>query len=257
MRILFIGDIVGSAAVDFVVSKLSSLKKFYNIDICIANGENAAKDGMGITPEIANSLFLMGVDVITTGNHYGGKRQIFEFFDEKKPIIFPANCSEDSHGSIAYDLGRQSVGVLNLMGQAFINGDHKNPFFTADDEVLKLKESCNIIIVDIHAEATAEKAALAHYLDGRVTAVIGTHTHVQTADERILKNGTAFISDAGMTGPLDSILGMDSDIATSRFISEEKERFKVAESDIMLCGVVIDADERNGKAKSIERISIR
>lgn len=256
MRILFIGDIVGEAALDFTLSKLPALKKFYNIDFVAANGENAAKDGIGIMPSQAEAMLLMGVDVITTGNHYGGKKQIFSCADDKKPILFPANCGEGYGGSIAFDMGRQSVGVINLLGNTFINGDHKSPFMVADEETAKLKRACNIIIVDFHAEATSEKAALAHYLDGRVTALLGTHTHVQTADERILKNGTAFISDVGMTGPVDSILGMDIEIATNRFLKEEKERHRVAESKIKLCAVLIDADEKSGKANSIERICI-
>jgi len=256
MRILFIGDIVGRPGREYLTNNLGRIKREYKIDVCIANGENASH-GKGITLNSAETLNMCGVDVITLGNHWTG-RDMSTVFDDFEYMVRPANfpSSHPGEGSLVFDCGRARVGVINVQGRVYMD-PLDSPFDAADREVEKIKEDCDLILVDFHAEATSEKAALAYYLDGKVTAVLGTHTHVQTADEKILKGGTAFISDVGMTGVEDSILGVESEIIVNRFARLKTGKFELAEGRVQFNGVVIEADERTGKAIGIERINIR
>lgn len=256
MRILFIGDIVGRPGREYLTNNLGRIKREYKVDICIANGENASH-GKGITLNSAETLSMCGVDVITLGNHWTG-RDMTDVFDDFQYMVRPANFpkSHPGEGSIVYDCGRARVGVINVQGRVYMD-PLDSPFDAADREIEKIKDESDIIIVDFHAEATSEKAAMACYLDGRVSAVLGTHTHVQTADEKILKDGTAFISDVGMTGVYDSILGVKNKIIVDRFASVKHGKFELAEGAVQFNGVVIDADEKSGKAVNIERINIR
>lgn len=256
MRILFIGDIVGRPGREYLTNNLGRIKREYKIDMCIANGENASH-GKGITLNSAETLNMCGVDVITLGNHWTG-RDMTTVFDDFAFMVRPANFpkSHPGEGSLVFDMGRARVGVINVQGRVYMD-PLDSPFDAADREIAKIKDECDVIIVDFHAEATSEKAAMAYYLDGKVAAVLGTHTHVQTADEKILKGGTAFISDVGMTGVEDSILGVKSDIIVDRFAKIRPGKFELAEGKVQFNGVVIEVDESCGKAVSIERINIR
>lgn len=256
MRILFIGDIIGRPGREYLTNNLEKIKREYKIDMCIANGENASH-GKGITLNSANELNMCGVDVITLGNHWT-RREMTTVFDDFKFMVRPANfpASMPGEGSLVFDCGRTRVGVINIQGRIYLD-PLDSPFEAAIREIEKIKDDCDIIFVDFHAEATSEKAALAHFLDGKVAAVVGTHTHVQTADEKILKNGTAFISDVGMTGVEDSILGVKSEIIVNRLAKYSSGNFELAEGKVQFNAVVIEADEKTGKAVSIERINIR
>jgi 2',3'-cyclic-nucleotide 2'-phosphodiesterase len=257
MRILFIGDIVGKAgrkAIDEVLEKVIS---DYGIEFTIANGENAA-GGMGITPPIAIEILNQGVDVLTSGNHIWAKKEIFPFLDEESRILRPANYPPKvpGRGSGIFHLGNgQKVGVLNLEGRVFMK--HLDcPFRVGEKEVELLRKETNIILVDFHAEATSEKMAMGWFLNGKVSAVLGTHTHVQTSDEQILSEGTAYITDVGMTGPLDSVIGIRKEIALERLLTQIPWKFDVATEEIELQGVVIEVDSKTGKSKNIERIKV-
>lgn len=257
MRILCIGDVVGSIGCDFVRKTLPQLKKLKNIDFVICNGENSS-DGNGIVPTSAQHLFTSGVDVITLGNHSFQRREIYSYLDEEQAIVRPCNFPSPStpgRGYCTIDLGRTSVTVINLMGQEFIDIRVDNPYY-AVDEILKQVES-KIIIVDFHAETTSEKKAMGYYLDGRVSALYGTHTHVQTADECVLKGGTGYITDVGMTGPVESVLGVKKEIIINRFKTKLPERFDYADGECMLNCIIFDIDEKTGKTKSVERLDIR
>ena len=256
MRILFIGDIVGRPGREYLTNNLGRIKREYKIDMCIANGENASH-GRGITLNSAETLNMCGVDVITLGNHWTG-RDMTTVFDDFAFMVRPANfpVSHPGEGSLVFDMGRTRAGVINVQGRVYMD-PLDSPFDAADREIAKIKDECDVIIVDFHAEATSEKAAMAYYLDGQVAAVLGTHTHVQTADEKILKGGTAFISDVGMTGVEDSILGVKSDIIVDRFAKIKPGKFELAEGKVQFNAVVIEVDESCGKAVGIERINIR
>lgn len=252
MRLMFIGDVVGKEGCEFLGSKMHYLKNKYNVDITVVNGENSAT-GNGITMASCEYLTSIGADVITTGNHAFKRRESLGMFDEVEHLIRPINYPEGviGKGSYILDLGRYQVAVVNLMGVVYME-PLGNPFF-AMDKALEEIDTKNIF-VDIHAEATAEKKALGYYLDGKVTAVLGTHTHVQTADEKILSNGTAYITDVGMTGPEESVLGVDIEPAIEKQRFGMPVRFVEANTPCFICGVVVDFDEKTGKAKSIERI---
>ena len=256
MKVLFIGDIVGKPGRAAVEGLLPKLRKEHAPDVVIANGENAA-GGFGITPDISENLLDLGIDVITTGNHIWDKKAIFDYIDETPKLIRPLNYPEGNPGNGSYIFNTDSgvkVGVLNLAGRVFMS-NLDCPFKAAEAEVKKLREETPVIIVDMHAETTSEKYAIAWFLEGRVTAVLGTHTHVQTSDERILPSGaTAFITDAGMTGPTNSVIGMKQDMVLERFLSQRPVRFEVAKGGVELQGVVIDLDPKTGKALSIERV---
>ncbi len=257
MNILYIGDIVGKPGKLALETSLKKLLDQYDINLCIGNGENAS-GGFGITPEIADELFALGIDVITSGNHIYDKKEIIPTLDRESKILRPANYPAEAPGKgscfVKANNG-QMVGVLNLIGRVFMD-PADCPFKKADTEISKLKEKTSIIFVDMHAEVTSEKSAMGWYLDGRATAVIGSHTHVQTADERILPKGTAYLSDAGMTGPKNSVIGIKTENAIGKFISKFPRRFETATGDTQLRAAVVNLDPRSGKAKGIERIQL-
>ena len=253
MNILFLGDVVGKAGCQAVMRHLRSLKKLYAIDACIINGENSA-EGNGITPESAQMLFDAGADVITTGNHVLKRREIYPLLEEEKGIIRPANYhSVPGSGMFVLDCLRWQLCVINLQGQMAMD-NCANPFETVDR--LLQKAGTKNILVDLHAEMTSEKKAMGYYLDGRVSAVVGTHTHVQTADERVLPKGTAYITDAGMCGGKNSVLGVKQEIIIKKFIDNMPARFEYDPKEIELNGVVISVDQSTGKAQSIQRVSV-
>lgn len=254
MNILFLGDVVGRSGCEFVARHLSSLKSTYQVDACIINGENSA-EGNGITPDSAQMLFRAGADVITTGNHVLRRREIYPVLDEENGIIRPANYHVSAPGSGVFILDRLrwQLCVINLQGQAGME-PCSNPFEKVD-ALLKEIRTPNIL-VDFHAEMTSEKKAMGYYLDGRVSAVIGTHTHVQTADERILPQGTAYLTDAGMCGGRNSVLGVRKDIILHRFLTNLPVRFEYDHEDIELNAVLISVDASTGKAQSIQRLCI-
>jgi hypothetical protein len=257
VKILFIGDIIGKPGRQALSRELHRLVDRHNVDIVIANGENAA-GGFGLTEETARELFKQGVHLLTGGNHIWDKKEQVPLILADPRILRPANYPAGALGNGSAVLttpGGVKVGVLNLEGRVYMK-TLECPFKVADREIERLKQETSIILVDFHAEATSEKSALGWYLDGRISALIGTHTHVQTADERILTQGTAFLTDAGMTGAFDSVIGMGKEETISRFLTQLPSKFEVAKKDIRLNGVVIGVDEQNGKALSIERINI-
>ncbi len=256
IRILFIGDIVGKAGRCAIEKLVPTLLNTNSIDMCIANGENAA-GGKGITQKISNQLFSYGIDIITSGNHIWSNKDILSILDTDGKILRPANYPDGVKGigsTIFKSKKGYTIGIINLMGRIFMK-PLDCPFKTADKEIKKLKNRTMVNIIDFHAEATSEKIALGRYLDGKATAVLGTHTHVQTADEKILPMGTAYITDAGMTGPHDSIIGAKKDAVFQRFLTQVPVKIEAASDDILLHGVIIEADYDSGKALSIKRIS--
>ena len=257
MRILAIGDIVGDVGVKKVKNCLKTIKEKENIDFIIVNGENSA-DGMGITEKIFNDLMNLGVNVVTMGNHTWGKKDIFKFIDNKH-LLVPANYNRNVPGNRygVYECNGKKIAVVNLIGRVDVNILSENPFMVIDDIIEKIKNEVDIIIVDFHAEATAEKIAMGYYLDGRVTAVFGTHTHVQTADEQILPNGTGYITDIGMTGPKNSVIGMDAQASIKRFETTLPEKYKLAEGECILNAVIFDIDDTTSKVTDIKRVYIR
>ncbi|ADQ07456.1 metallophosphoesterase [Caldicellulosiruptor hydrothermalis 108] len=254
MRFLAIGDVVGRPGRNILKSTLSKLKENYKIDVVIANCENAA-GGNGLTKKVADELFSIGIDVMTMGNHVWANKEIFSFIENETRIIRPANYPEGTtpgRGYNVFEKNNVKFTVINLCGRVFM--ENLDCPFRKIDEILK-KIECPIIIVDFHAEATSEKIALGFYVDGRVSCVYGTHTHVQTADEKILPNGTAYITDIGMTGPYDSVLGVDKDIVIQKFTTLLPVRFEVAKGKAQFNGIVFEVDNNSGKAVSIERIN--
>jgi metallophosphoesterase (TIGR00282 family) len=257
VKILFIGDIVGKPGRQALSRELHRLVDRHTIDIVIANGENAA-GGFGLTTEVAKELFNHGIHLLTGGNHIWDKKEQVPLIFSDQRILRPANYPVGAPGcgsTIVTTPGGVRVGVLNLEGRVFMKC-LDCPFLVADHEIARLKQETNIIFVDFHAEATSEKSALGWYLDGRVSALVGTHTHVQTADERILPQGTAYLSDAGMTGSFDSVIGMGKEETIHRFLTQLPAKFEVGKKDIRLNAVVIGVDEQSGKAVSIERINM-
>lgn len=258
VTLLFIGDIIGKPGRQALSRELDRLVDHYSVDLVIANGENAA-GGFGLTVEVAKELFKDGVDCLTSGNHIWDKKEQVQQVLADPRIIRPANYPEGAPGSgsaIFTTPGGVKIAVLNLEGRVYM----KNldcPFKIADREIERLRQETSIIFIDFHAEATSEKSALGWYLDGKVSAIIGTHTHVQTADERLLPQGTAFMTDAGMTGSFDSIIGMDREATIRRFLNQLPAKFEVAKKNIHLNGAVITVDEPSGKALKIERIAIQ
>lgn len=257
MKILFVGDIIGRPGRRALRELLGKIVEEYEIDFTIANGENAA-GGMGITPAIAMEIFGMGVDVLTSGNHIWAKKEILSFLNEETRILRPANYPEQVPGrgsGIFSSKQGQKVGVLNLEGRVFMK--HLDcPFRVGEKEVERLRKETLIIIVDFHAEATSEKMAMGWFLDGGVSAVLGTHTHIQTCDDRILNEGTAYITDVGMTGPMDSVIGIRKQVALDRFLTQIPWKFDVASGEIELQGVMVEVDENTGKSKNIKRLRI-
>jgi metallophosphoesterase (TIGR00282 family) len=256
VRILFIGDIFGKPGRDLIRRGVGPLVEHHGIDLVIANGENAAA-GSGITRELGDQILGWGVDVMTSGNHIWSKREAIDYIGAEPRLLRPANFPAGAPGNGSY-LARsadgRTAGVINIMGRVFMQ-PLDDPFAVVMREIEALQPRAKVIVVDFHAEATSEKAAMGWYLDGKVTAVIGTHTHVQTADERILPKGTAYLTDVGMTGPHDSVIGVDVEAALNRFRSGMPSRFEPAIGNPRLHAVVIDADEKTGRALDIERLS--
>jgi metallophosphoesterase (TIGR00282 family) len=257
MKILFIGDIFGKPGREIVRRALPSLIDLHQIDFVIANGENSAA-GFGITGDIADVLFSYGIDVMTSGNHIWDKKEVLDYIPRQPRLLRPANFPAGVPGRGSY-LGRtrtgEPVGVVNVMGRVFMS-PLDDPFAVVLKEIEALRAKARVVVVDFHAEATSEKVAMAWHLDGRATAVLGTHTHVQTADDRILPKGTACLTDVGMTGPHDSIIGVTVEAALGRFLNSMPARFEAASGLGRLNAVLIDADPANGKATKIERLNM-
>jgi len=255
--VLCVGDVFGDPGRRAVHSLLPKLRKQYEVDLAVVNVENAAA-GFGVTPEIARAFLGEGVDVMTSGNHIWDRKEIIEYIVKDNLLLRPANypAGTPGAGSIVVKAGPHKVGVLNIMGRVFFPQLLDCPFRKADEEVERLRQETPIIVVDAHCEATSESQALGWYLDGRVSAVVGTHRHVQTADERVLTQGTAFITDLGMTGPVDSVIGVDPALAISRFLTQMPNRFVPAKGPSALHGVVIRIDPDTGKALGIERLRV-
>ncbi|MEO6055145.1 MAG: TIGR00282 family metallophosphoesterase [Chthoniobacterales bacterium] len=256
IRILFLGDIVGEPGRTVVMQQIPLLKERHAVDFIIVNGENAAA-GRGITAKIAIDLLRCGVAVITTGDHIWDQKDIISYMATEPRLLRPANYPNGApgQGSIVLETAKGKVGVLNLQGRTFMQPILENPFAVAQAEVEKLRQETSIIFVDMHAETTSEKIAMGRHLDGLVSCVVGTHTHVQTSDERIFPKGTAFLCDAGMCGPDDSILGRDPQAIIRRFVNNMPVSFPVAKGDVRLCGALVDIDETTGHALAISRIS--
>lgn len=256
MRILFIGDIVGQPGRRAVRTLLPVLRERHSLDCVIANGENSA-GGSGITPGTATEIFEAGVDLITSGDHLWDHKEVTQLLEGETRFVRPANypAGTPGQGSATFrSQGRPAVAVINVQGRTFM-ADLDNPFHAVQAEVERRRAETPIIVVDVHAEATSEKIAMARMLDGRVSAVVGTHTHVQTADEQILPGGTAFLCDVGFTGPHESILGREIDPVIRRFLTNVPQRFGVARERVRLQGAVIEVDEPTGRATSIQRLS--
>jgi metallophosphoesterase (TIGR00282 family) len=258
LKILFIGDIVGSPGRKIVHDRLSDILAQRAIDLCIANGENSAS-GFGITPRLAEELFSCGIDVLTGGNHIWDRKEILEYLPHQPRLLRPANFPNGLPGSGLY-LGSTKTGipyaVLNLQGRTFMVA-LDDPFRAAMRELEKIPSEVKVIFVDMHAEATSEKQAMGWYLDGKVSVVVGTHTHVPTADYHVLPGGTAYTTDVGMTGPHDSVIGMEKEGVLQRFLDALPARFVVAERDVQMNTVLVDVDETTGRARSIERLNFR
>lgn len=256
MRIFCIGDVVGSVGCRFLRSKLPALKRVKGIDLVICNGENSA-DGNGITPVAANYLFDSGVDAITLGNHAFRRREVFELLDSNPFIARPANFPDGAapgHGVVNIDMGRRIVTVINLMGNMYLESGLDCAFDVIDRALAQADGK--IILVDFHAEATSEKRAMGYYLDGKVSAVFGTHTHVQTSDAQVLPNGTGYITDLGMTGTLHSVLGVKTEIIINKFKTKLPARFDLADGECRLEGALFDIDENTAKCKTAESLRV-
>ncbi len=256
-RLLFIGDLVGRPGRDLVRRGVTAMVAHYGIDLVIANVENAAA-GFGVTPDIADDLLSAGVQVMTGGNHTWDKKEILPYFAEQPRLLRPANLPVGAPGRgcfVARTERGVTVGVINIMGRVFMTAID-DPFRVVLDEIAAIRSEARIIFVDFHAEATSEKVAMGWHLDGRVTAVVGTHTHVQTADERVLPKGTAYITDVGMTGPHDSVIGVERSAVIQRFLTSLPQRFDTATENPRLNAVLVTADETTGRATAIERVSL-
>src|SRR4030081_1358883 len=257
MRILFIGDIVGAPGRQIVQDRLADIVTQRQVDLVIANGENSAS-GFGITPRLAEELLKMGIDVLTGGNHSWDRKEILEFLPHEPRLLRPANFPEGNLGSGLYmGTAGNSVkyAVLNLQGRVFMT-PIDDPFRKADSELGRIPEDVAFVFVDMHAETTSEKLAMGWYLDGRVTALVGTHTHIPTADERVMPGGTAYITDVGMTGPHDSVIGVQKEMIIARFLNNMPARFEAATGDVRLCAVVVDCDETTGRSRKIARLVV-
>ena len=256
MNILVIGDVVSDIGCRFLRKNLSAFKKLKAIDFCIVNGENSAA-GNGITPLSAQELFTSGADFITTGNHVYRRKEVYDLLDESEFIIRPCNYPEANPGKgySIVDMGRYSVAVINLMGTMYMES-LENPFNAADRALKEIGSATPVILVDFHAEATSEKQALAYYLDGRVSAVFGTHTHVLTNDERILPGGTGYITDIGMCGVKNSVLGVNKELIIEKFRTNMPVRFDAASGECIINGCIFTIDEKSGKCVAVESVRI-
>ncbi len=254
MRILTIGDIVASPGREYIYNNLNRIKERYQIDFCIANGENAATTN-GITADIANTLIERGVDVITMGNHTFANREAAEVLEDNSRIIRPMNFPPETEGRgwLIQDLGYARIAVINIIGR--MNMEAMDcPFHAAERALEEIGNQADIIMVDFHAETSSEKLAFGYFMDGKVNAVFGTHTHVQTADEQILAGGTGYISDLGMTGVMDSVLGVKKEIIVEMYYTRKRFRFEKAEGEVWFNGAVFDIDHKSGKVNSVERL---
>lgn len=258
MKILMVGDVVGRPGRYFFMERTPELRQKKNIDMVVVNGENAAH-GKGLTPNVFDELIRGGADVVTTGNHIWDNSNVLKIIDTEPFLLRPANYPEDTPGKgfCIYPVGKKKVGVINMAGRVFMQPPMDDPFRLADKILNIIKKDCDVILVDFHAEATSEKLAFAHYVDGRVTAVVGTHTHVQTADEKILPKGTAYISDLGMIGAENSILGMSIEPVIQRFITGRPSKFEVGEGAAVYCAVLININDKTNKVIKIERVFIK
>lgn len=255
LNIFFVGDVVGRPGLQIVEKMLKQYLQKFGVDFCIVNGENTT-EGKGISEENAKTLFGLGVHVITTGNHLWDRWQTRALLSKEKNILRPLNYPRENGGKgfLVYDLKEKGqVGVINLQGRTYMQ-PIDDPFKAADWALSKIANDTKVVFVDMHAEASAEKMALAWYLDGRVSALVGTHTHVPTADARILPKGTAFITDVGMTGPYDSVIGMRKEVAIKRFLLQTPHKFEMAEHDVRLCGVFVQVERETGRATRIEQV---
>ena len=255
VNIFFVGDIVGKPGLNLVASLLKSYIQKYEIDFCIVNGENTT-DGKGISEEDAKLLFDLGVHVITTGNHLWDRWQSKALLAKERRILRPLNYPKENpgFGFITIDLKEKGrVGVINLQGRTYMTSID-DPFKAADWAISKIQNETKVIFIDMHAEASAEKIALGFYLEGRVSAIVGTHTHIPTSDARILEKGTAFITDVGMSGPYDSVIGLKKEIAIKRFLHQTPYKFELAEKEVRMCAVYVQVDAETGRATKIEQV---
>lgn len=258
MKILFIGDIVGSPGRDAFAKHVPAMKVAGEADLVIANAENAA-GGSGITQTIARDFFGLGCDVLTLGDHVWDKREVYPYLSDEPRIFRPLNIPPGAPGrgaGVIETPGGIKVGVIVLLGRTFMKLSADCPFRALDAVIGRLRDETPNIIIDMHAETTSEKMTMGWYADGRVSAVLGTHTHVQTADEKVLPQGTAFITDAGMTGPYDSVIGQDKKLIIDRYLTGMPSKFEVAAGPGTLCGVVVDIDAKTGRARSIRRVQL-
>ncbi len=256
LRVLMLGDIIGHPGMRALFSSLKRLKKELKSDAVIINGENAA-DGFGLLPEQVDKILSYGVDVITSGNHIWQKDELIPTLDSQERLLRPSNYPKGvpGHGDCVIDIGGTKLAVLNLQGRVRMSVNSECPFKQGLKDINRLKSITKNIVIDFHAEDVTEKEALADYFDGKVSAVVGTHTHIQTADEKILSNGTAYISDIGMTGPVNGIIGSDADAAIKRAFNSVPYKTQILDEDAVINGVMIEIDIKNGKAISIERVS--
>lgn len=256
LRLLFLGDIIGEPGRSAVIAMVPKLKAEWEIDFVVANGENAAA-GRGITGKISIDLLRAGIAVITTGDHIWDQKDIISYIETEPRLLRPLNYPPGTpgHGSIVLETAKGKVGVINVQGRTFMLPNLENPFRLIEEEVLQMQEETRVIFVDVHAETTSEKIAMGRFLDGKVSAVAGTHTHVQTADEQIFEGGTAFICDAGMCGPTRSILGREIQPILQRFLSSMPVVFPVARGEIKLHGLLVDIDEATGLALAVRRVA--
>lgn len=257
LRILALGDIVGENGLKKASEVLPELIKKEQIDFVIANGENVA-GGMGITHKLYKEILKMGVDVVTMGNHTWAKKDIFSFIDEEERLIRPANYSKGlpGKGYVTVTCKDKKIAVINLIGRTEMNVLSENPFIKVDEIIKQLQEKVDIIMVDFHAEASAEKIAMGYHLDGKVSAMFGTHTHVQTADEMILEKGTGYITDIGMTGPVTSVIGMEVEASLKRFETSLPERYKLAEGKCSVCGCIFEIDDETSRTIEVKRVKV-
>ena len=256
MRVLAVGDIVGENGLKKLRNELPKLIKEQNIDFVIVNGENVA-GGMGITHKLFNQIIEVGAHVVTLGNHTWSKKDVFNFIDDKKilrPANYPGNVPGKGHN--VYNCKNKKIAVISLLGRTNMGVLAENPFLEADRIMDKIKNQVDVIIVDFHAEASAEKIAMKHYLDGRINIIFGTHTHVQTADEEITEKGTAYITDIGMTGPKDSVIGMDKQASIKRFVTTLPEKYRLAEGECKLNSCLFELDDETCRTNKIQRINL-
>ena len=257
LRILMVGDVFGRPGRKFFAEQTAKIKQEKNIDVVVVNGENAAH-GKGLTQATFNALLSGGADVVTTGNHVWDRKDIYDFIDREPFLLRPANYPEENcpgQGHCIYPYKAKNIGVINLEGRTFMQ-PLDNPFAKAEEVLKEIKKDCDIILIDFHAEATSEKLALGFFLDGKVTAIVGTHTHVQTADERFLPKGTAYITDLGMVGPLNSIIGTRIDNALDKFLTCRMNKFEVADAPCVYCGLIVEVDDKSNQPTKIERLRI-